>query len=382
MRINKGKRLEQHIDDYTIIDLETCGISSYERNHIIELSGLKVRGGDVVDEFTSLTNPQCCIPQVATDITGIDNDMVINAPILENELINFLNFIGDDVIVGYNINTFDYNIIYDLAESIYNRTLSNDFVDIIYAAKRTICDIDNYKLTTICSYFALDIDGAHRALKDCYLTKAAYDELFNRYGECAFDGSIHTVDSDCQKRGFTTHYSEETQQLRELQNILSMIIDDSIVTEDEVDALVEWMNCNVQLRGNYPYDRVFNLLEAVLEDGVVDNNELKLLYDKFLEFTKPSQSTCNNIDSLASKHFVITGEFKYGSRNSVEEYITSKGGIIDSTVKKCTNYVVIGALGSQAWKNGVYGSKIKKAMELKDKGQNIDLVAEDDFFSY
>ena len=54
---------------------------------------------------------------------------------------------------------------------------------------------------------------------------------------------------------------------------------------------------------------------------------------------------------------------------------------VDDNVKKNTDYVVIGSLGSQKWKMGEYGGKIKKAMELKDKGQTIELVAEDDFFS-
>ena len=105
------------------------------------------------------------------------------------------------------------------------------------------------------------------------------------------------------------------------------------------------------------------------------------MLDKFTEYTNPTKSTCNGVGELTDKHFVLTGEFSYGSRAAVSEYITSHGGIVDDTVKKCTEFVVIGSLGSQAWKNGVYGSKIKKAMELKDKGQNIDLVAEEDFFS-
>ena len=381
MRDNKGYRWEKHFNDYTVIDLETCGLLGEDRNSIIELSAIKVRDGIVVDEYSSLVNPMRSIPPMVTKITGIDNSLVAGAPVLSDVLQGYLDFIGDDIVVGYNINTFDYNILYDLAESFYSRVFSNDFVDILLAAKRTIKDIDNYRLTTICELYNIDYTGAHRALKDCYLTKAAYDKINDVFGERAFDGYSYKVDSQCSGKRKEPHYTEETLQLKALQDLLTSIIEDKIVTEEEVNSLVEWMEYNIQLRGNYPFDRVFNLLEKVLEDGVVDEDELKLLLDKFTEYTSPTKSTCNGVGELTGKHFVLTGEFSYGSRAAVSEYITSHGGIVDDTVKKCTGFVVIGSLGSQAWKNGVYGSKIKKAMELKDKGQNIDLVAEEDFFS-
>jgi len=381
MRNNKGNRLEKHFEDYTVIDLETCGLFNEDRNSVIELSAIKVRGGLVINEYSSLVNPRRPIPSAVIAITGINNEMVAGAPKAEDVLNEFLDFIGDDIIVGYNINTFDYNIIYDLSELLYNRVFSNDFVDIYYAARRAISDVDNHKLTTICERFSVDYTGAHRALKDCYLTKAAYDKIYETYGDKAFDGKVHSVDGQSCGSRRESRYSEETQQLRALQKVLFQIIEDKTVTEDEVTMLVEWMTFNSQLRGNYPFDRVYDVLERVLEDGVVDEDELRMLLDKFTEFTSPVKSTCDDVNDIKDKHFVLTGEFSYGTRTAVSEYIVSKGGIVDDNVKKCTQYVVIGSLGSQAWKNGVYGSKIKKSMELKAKGQDIELVAEEDFFS-
>lgn len=380
MRENKGKRWEKHFDDYTVIDLETCGLFGEDRNSIIELSAIKVRSGDVVDEFASLINPKRPIPSAVIAITGIDNSKVVGAPVIENVLNRFLDFIGDDIIVGYNINTFDYNILYDLSASLFDRTISNDFVDVYYAARRLICDVENHKLTTICDKYSIDYTGAHRALKDCYLTKAAYDIIDQEFGKAAFDGKAYSVDGQSGNSKKEPHYSEETQQLRELQRVLFQIIEDGIVTEDEVTLLVEWMDFNSHLRGNYPFDRVYDVLEKVLEDGIVDQEELKMLLDKFTEFTNPVKTTCGDVNDVKDKHFVLTGEFSFGTRSAVSDYILSRGGIVDDNVKKCTQFVVIGSLGSQAWKNGVYGSKIKKAMELKDKGQSIELVAEEDFF--
>ena len=381
MRDNKGKRWEKHFNDYTVIDIETCGLFGEDRKSVIELSAIRVRNGLVVDEFSSLVNPKRPIPSAVIAITGIDNSMVIGAPVVESALSSFLDFLGNDIIVGYNINTFDYNIIYDLSASLFNRVFSNDFVDVYYAARRVVCDVENYKLTSICERYNIDYTGAHRALKDCYLTKAAYDIISSEYDKAAFDGKAHLVDGRSENTRKEPHYSKETQQLRELQSVLFQIIEDGVVTEDEVTFLVDWMELNSCLRGNYPFDRVYDVLEKVLEDGIVDKEELKLLLDKFTGFTSPIKTTCNDVNDIKDKHFVLTGEFSFGARSAVSDYIVSKGGIVDDNVKKCTQFVVIGSLGSQAWKNGVYGSKIKKAVELKDKGQNIELVAEEDFFS-
>ena len=212
MRVNKGNRWEKHFEDYTVIDLETCGLFGEDRNSVIEFSAIKVRGGIVVDEFSSLVNPRRPIPSAVIAITGIDNSMVVGAPKAEEVLDKFLDFIGDDIIVGYNINTYDYNILYDLSLALFNRVFSNDFVDIYYAARRAICDVDNHKLTTICETFSIDYSGAHRAQKDCYLTKAAYDKIYEAYGEKAFDGQAHYSDGQSGGSTNTPRYSEETQQ--------------------------------------------------------------------------------------------------------------------------------------------------------------------------
>ncbi|MCR4749320.1 MAG: BRCT domain-containing protein [Lachnospiraceae bacterium] len=76
---------------------------------------------------------------------------------------------------------------------------------------------------------------------------------------------------------------------------------------------------------------------------------------------------------------VVTGDFDFGSRQDVYSFIENAGGIIDNNVKKATDFVVVGCKGSDAWKTGNYGGKIQKAIELKDKGEHIEIVKENDF---
>ncbi len=89
------------MDDYSVVDLETTGIF-LSSAHIIEISALKVRDNLVVEEFSTLVNPHCHIPKEATEINHISDEMVKDAPDLDDVIDRFIQFLGNDVIVGYN----------------------------------------------------------------------------------------------------------------------------------------------------------------------------------------------------------------------------------------------------------------------------------------
>ena len=84
------------------------------------------------------------------------------------------------------------------------------------------------------------------------------------------------------------------------------------------------------------------------------------------------------VNSVNGKHVCLSGNFAYGSKADVEKYITQQGGIIDSSVKKSTNILLVGACECQAYSNGTYGTKVKKAIEYNQKGCTIQIVKESD----
>ena len=376
-RLQKGSSINHYIKDYCVVDLETTGvfISSVR---IIEISAIRVREEKVVAEFSSLVNPKCHIPSAATAVNNITDEMVKNAPVLNMIIDDFLAFISNDVIIGYNNAGFDMNLIYDQLMDLRGIQFTNDYIDILHSARRCLSDVDNYKLETISKYYHLDTIGEHRALKDCYLTKACYENLYRDYGSIMFARSAKSSGGHR-----TTHYSVETLALQELQNLLETIIDDGKVTITEFYALKNWMEEHRDLQGNYPFDRVFRALDKVLEDGKVTPEELEELQILFTDFVDPVQSRCckDDICSLYGKHICVTGDFEYGSRNDVFALIEETGAIVDKNVKKATDYLVVGALGSENWKTGNYGGKIQKAMEWSDKGSEIIIVEEHDFIS-
>lgn len=171
---NKGKSIIDLPCNYTIIDIETTGLMP-QCDEIIELSALKIRNNKIVDKFTSLIKPDDKIDGFITKLTGITNDMLKNAPKIKNIITQFIDFISNDIVVGYNVN-FDINFIYDDYKGFKNKDFSNNYIDIMRICKKA-CELPNYKLKTVASYYNIPIDGHHRGLNDCYITYNVFNTL-------------------------------------------------------------------------------------------------------------------------------------------------------------------------------------------------------------
>lgn len=378
---NKGPRIIDIVSDYVVLDLETT--SKYVNYaEIIEIGALKVANDKPIDSFTTLVKPDFDIPRSATAINNITNEMVKDAPGIREVLPNLLDFIGDSVVIGHNIASFDINIIYDYTQAIYGDDFTNPYIDTLYMARSCLPYLENHKLGTLAEHYNLDVEGEHRALFDCYLTH----ECYQRMKALCVSGKVKlpVPDNDfsrgsCNK--MMPKYSEETKSLQVLQGYLLGITADGVLTDDEVTGLKSWMDDNNSLAGNYPFDVVMKSLDKVLEDGVITQDERDYLLALYKKFTAPVENAEHEIIcSLEGVHCCVTGEFEFGERKAVEQYISERGGICDKCVKKATNYVIVGSKGSDAWKHGNYGGKVKKAMELKENGININIISEEDFF--
>lgn len=179
---NKGKRLNRYTPDYVVFDLETTGIS-VQHDTIIEISAIKVAGGKVKEEYTTLVNPHRHIPAGATAVNGITDAMVADAPDLKVVLGTFLDFIGKNVLVGHNIHTFDTNFVYDAALGLLGKELRNDYVDTLYMARQCLPQLAHHTLGDVSDYFHINTSGAHRALNDCRMNQQIYEEMGKLIGE-------------------------------------------------------------------------------------------------------------------------------------------------------------------------------------------------------
>lgn len=172
----KGKRLAKYVPDYVVFDLETTG-TSVIKDDIIEISALKVERGEIVATYSTLVNPGRNIPGYATAVNGITDEMVKDAPDIEEALTGFLEFTGKDVLVGHNIQSFDLNFIYDAAMSLLGTVVDNDFIDTLPMSRSCLPQLKHHRLVDIASYFHISSEGAHRALNDCIMNQKCFEEL-------------------------------------------------------------------------------------------------------------------------------------------------------------------------------------------------------------
>ncbi len=143
-----GRKMEKYIPDYIVFDLETTGVS-VNSDEIIEISALKIEKGRVIEEFTTLVNPLRPIPYAASMVNGITDEMVAQAPVLQEALADFLDFAGNSVLVGHNIHTFDMKFIYRAVQEFYGKTWSNDYVDTLSMARSCLPKLRRYRLVDL-----------------------------------------------------------------------------------------------------------------------------------------------------------------------------------------------------------------------------------------
>lgn len=202
-------------------------------------------------------------------------------------------------------------------------------------------------------------DLLQEVLADEYITYAEYNSLM----ECF------------QIYKSSSLFSDSTLSMQVLKGIIKGIEADREVNTEEAQELFKWMNENVELKGNYPFDKIYDTLEHVLENNIIDQEEEKLLLQMFNQFTNPEEVSYSEID-LNGKICCLTGSFSNGTKSDVEQFIVSRGGSCIDGLNKTVDYLIVGGQGSDAWKYGNYGGKISKAVQMQEKGSPIQILGE------
>lgn len=165
--------------DYTVIDIETTGLSC-DSCEIIELSALKVRDNKVVEKFSTLVKPNGRINQFITSLTGISNEMVKTALPITSVLPEFVEFISADVLMGHNI-SFDLRFIKHNLNKYFNLDLQNDSVDTMKISRKYNKMLKSHKLELLANHYNVSTKGHHRALNDCMMTHEIYLNMKKDY---------------------------------------------------------------------------------------------------------------------------------------------------------------------------------------------------------
>ena len=175
------------MDDYVVFDIETTGLS-VKKNKIIEIGAVKVSGGKITDRFSSFINPLEPISYKIETLTGISDDMVMDAPLIKDILHKFLEFSKGCVLVAHNAE-FDTGFIKNEANK---QKLSCEFtiVDTVSLARILIPQISRYKLNNVAKALNIPLKNHHRAVDDAECTA----DIFVKFIKMLKDRDVNTLD--------------------------------------------------------------------------------------------------------------------------------------------------------------------------------------------
>ena len=162
----------QTLDDtFVVFDIETTGFSAAE-DRIIEIGAVKITDGAVVDRFSTFVNPEVPIPFEIQQLTHITDDMVLEAPKIEEALPAFLDFVGESALVAHNAG-FDVGFIEQNCVRL-GRSRTFTSVDTVGLARVLLPTLSKYKLNIVAKALNISLENHHRAVDDAAATAEIY----------------------------------------------------------------------------------------------------------------------------------------------------------------------------------------------------------------
>ncbi|WP_370824184.1 PolC-type DNA polymerase III [Clostridium sp.] len=170
--------MEKTDNSYIAIDLETTGLNP-KTERIIEIGAARVEDGIVVQTYSTFVNPERELDARIRELTGICDDDLKDAPVLDTVLPDLLAFCGELPLLGHHV-IFDFSF---LKRAAVNRkyTFEHAGLDTLKICRHFMPEEEKKNLAAACRYFAVDPGESHRALSDAMAAHHLYQELKNRY---------------------------------------------------------------------------------------------------------------------------------------------------------------------------------------------------------
>lgn len=248
---------------FVVFDLETFGLNSH-KNEIIEIGAIKLKGTRIVDTFSSFVNPNKIIPKRISELTHITQDMVDNAPTIEDVLPKFLEFTKDAVMVAHN-SAFDMGFIRRDAQKYMGIDYKPPIIDTLQMARDLYPDLKGYNLDRLNKTFKLSLENHHRAIDDAQSTAKLFIMFLEKYIE---NGVVNVEDMNgafplnIQKQA-TRNIVVIAKNLTGLQNLYRLVSESHIdyygskkprVLKSHVDKLRDGLIVGSSLTSHFSND--------------------------------------------------------------------------------------------------------------------------------
>ena len=339
------------------------------------------------------------IPQFVEKLTGITNEMVEIAPLLNDILPQYIEFLGCDILVGHNV-TFDIRFLSKAVQRLNGDVLHNDYVDTLRISRKLISDVDNHKLATIANYFDIKPHGEHRGLDDCGTTNEIFMKLkgLNVAKENSIVDTLDNIEKVLINKNVVFKGSTSLCRYDTYVDICNKASGHAttVFYADKTDYVVFGNTTyNKYLRGDYSE----KMIKAI---KLEQEGKLKILSEEqFMSLlgvdistdtakkkhghidTKSMTAQTSSFDSthpLFGKVCVFTGTLDKMPRKEAMQAVLNVGGEIGNGVTQKTNYLILGCNDYCTQIKGNKSNKLKKAEDLKLQGFDIDIIDELTFY--
>ena len=166
-------------DEFIVFDIETTGLSVLT-SQIIEIGAVKIKSGKVLERFNKFVNPGVSIPENIVELTGIDDSMVADADKIDVVLREFLDFIGDRLLIAHNAN-FDISFIRKASRDLGYK-FNNPYLDTVTLSRFLNADLKSHKLDAVAKYYDLGDFNHHRACDDAEMLANIFFAMVDKMG--------------------------------------------------------------------------------------------------------------------------------------------------------------------------------------------------------
>ena len=167
--------------NFVAVDVETTGTLAYV-DHIVELAAVRFVGGKVQNNFSVLVNPGIAMPEEASRVNGITDEMLKGKPSISEVLEQFGCFCGNDWLVAHNA-VFDFQFIATALERHHCFPPTGIMLDTYTLAKKMFPGLNNYKLSSLAAYFKISNNLFHRAKQDAWVCGEIFNNILKKLNE-------------------------------------------------------------------------------------------------------------------------------------------------------------------------------------------------------
>lgn len=224
-------------DSYISIDLETTGLEP-KHDKIIEIGALRVEKGQITDRFATFVNPGRKLEERITELTGIRDEDLTDAPYIQEVLPKLLDFMGDLPILGHSI-LFDFSFLKKAAVN-EKLTFEKRAIDTLKIARKYLTELESRSLDYLCNYYQIP-HQAHRALEDARATHLLYGKLAEQFFEKEQGGLFLPTPLNYQVKRDTPATKAQKEQLMRLleQKNIQLPVDIERLTRSEASRYVD-----------------------------------------------------------------------------------------------------------------------------------------------